>query len=632
MSYRKSYFKQEFNNMHKRYLLPFILLFSFSSLQSQICDGNLGENIFTDGDFGSGNFNIPPADPMIAPGYIYTIVPPPDDGFYTLTNDMASWAESFDWVEIQDNSPDPQGYMMIVNASYTPGLFYEKEIDGLCENTLYQFSADVYNLKPVGSNGNMPNISFLLDGVIVYNTGTVPENEQWNTYGFTFTTEPGQTSLVLSLRNNAPGGIGNDIALDNISFRACGPEALILPTEIANICEDGSPIDLEATINGNQYDDPQVQWQQSFDDGATWVDITGATNLVYEHTNLSGGFYYYRYLLANGTLNLMNPKCRVVSNIKIVRVVPKFYTIIDTLCEGLSFSLGDNQYDQSGTYVDSLLTEIGCDSIVTLELTILPDANIQATFEIQNPSCDYLADGSIMLDTILNGTSPYQFFTNDSLSISQGAQSNLGEGEYNYRIIDRFGCSFETSITLTKPLPFVLDMGPNLETELGEPVNISPTANYPIETYVWLPNELALDCPAPCRTLEFTPSASSSIYLTGKSLKGCTASDSVFVNVLKIRKIYIPNVFSPDEDGFNDYFTIFGAVPNIQEVEQLLIYNRWGELVFEKENFAPNVPEEGWDGTFRGKRLDAGVYAYLAKVRFLDGEVLMYGGDVMVVE
>jgi hypothetical protein len=54
--------------------------------------------------------------------------------------------------------------------------------------------------------------------------------------------------VSLSLRNNAPGGIGNDLALDNITFRPCGPLAQILPEEIESICEDGMPIDLEATI------------------------------------------------------------------------------------------------------------------------------------------------------------------------------------------------------------------------------------------------------------------------------------------------------------------------------------------------------------------------------------------------
>ncbi len=70
-----------------------------------------------------------------------------------------------------------------------------------------------------------PNVSFLLDGQEIHSSGDVPEDEEWHTYGFTFTTDPGQFSLTLSLQNNAPGGNGNDLAIDNISFHPCGPEA-----------------------------------------------------------------------------------------------------------------------------------------------------------------------------------------------------------------------------------------------------------------------------------------------------------------------------------------------------------------------------------------------------------------------
>ena len=312
------------------------------SLYGQICEGNLGENIFTEGDFGTGASNVLLPNPQIAPGYNYQTSPPPNDGFYTITNNTSSWgsfANTF-WANIGDNSTDPNGYMMVVNASYDPGLFYQQEVTGLCENTQYVFSADIFNLIFPANNMILPNVSFLINGVEVYSTGGVPENGIWNTYGFTFATEPGQTSVTLSLANNAPGGFGNDLALDNITFRPCGPEALILPMDIANICEDGSPIDLEATILGDQYETPQVQWQQSFDEGMTWEDIPGANDLSYTHTNLAAGFYYYRYLLANDPGNLLNSKCRVVSNVKVVHVVPKFYTIVDTLCEGLSFFFG----------------------------------------------------------------------------------------------------------------------------------------------------------------------------------------------------------------------------------------------------------------------------------------------------
>jgi gliding motility-associated-like protein len=614
------------------YTFFFLFALSASIIHAQICDGNLGENIFLEGDFGSGSANIPQTDPGIAPGYIYLTNPPPDDGFYTLTNDMTQWPFAFGWLEIQDNSPNPNGYMMVVNASFEPGLFYEQEVDGLCDNTLYEFSADVFNLLAPGSNGIRPNISFLLDGNVLFSTGNVPENGQWNTYGFTFTTEPGQTSLTLALRNNAPGGQGNDIALDNITFRPCGPQALILPLEIANICEDGEPIDIEATILGDQYDDPQVQWQQSFDEGLSWQDIPGETSLTYTHTNLAGGFYYYRYLLANSTENLMNAKCRVVSNVKIIRVVPKFYTIVDTLCEGLSFQLGNNAYSQSGTYTDSLLSFIGCDSIVTLELTIVPDPGIEADFHADDPSCSYLQDGSILLDTIIGGKPPYQIFFEEAEGTNAISLSNLSGGNYPFSIIDRYGCSLSSSVELNTPSPFFVDLEQKQTmVNLGESVDGALMSNYPISNFLWEPPDLIIDCRADCATFEWLPTQSMLLSLTATSQNGCIAHDSLSVKVNIAREIYIPNIFSPDFDGYNDYFTIFGPVPAVQAVEQLLVFDRWGALVFERENLPFNSLGTGWDGRFRGKEMPTGVYTYLAKIRFLDGEIVAYAGEVTLV-
>lgn len=613
----------------KKTLAIFYILFAPLLLMAQLCDGNIGENIFIEGDFGSGTANVLLPDPQIAPGYGYQPAPPPVDGNYTITNNTSSWGSfAVNWANIQDNSSDPNGYMMVVNASNSPGLFYEQLVEGLCENSLYLFTADVYNV--LLGNGIEPNISFLLDGVVEYQTGDIDNIQQWQTFGFTFTTAPGQTEVTLALRNNAPGGNGNDLAIDNINFRPCGPEALILPTEIANICEDGSPIDLEATINGNQYPTPVVQWQQSFDGGTTWQDIPGANGLTHPHTDLSGGMYYYRYLLANNPSNLLNSKCRVVSNIKIVNVVPKFYSIVDTLCEGLTFSLGNSSYGSTGIYVDSLLTSIGCDSIVTLDLTILPDPDMEIVFDLNNPSCSDMQDGSILIDTILNGSAPFSFSINGEPAIPPANLFNLGDEPYTYTVTDQFGCSVETTVALQSALAFSVDLGDDLFVQLGESIQINPILSEPAVSFSWQPAEL-VDCTPDCFSLEFAPTTSAVYTLTATSEVSCETSDSIFINVEKVRKVYFPNAFTPNNDGINDFFIVYGAQPNVQEVAQLVIFDRWGGVVFKQQNFAPNDFLHGWDGFAKGKIVDVGLYTYFAEVRFLDGAVVLYEGDVMVV-
>ena len=613
--------------------MKYVLLLCFSILAYGLlaqCTGNLGENIFEDGDFGSGQANILQQNPNIAPGYGYTTFPPPQDGNYTITNNTSSWGSfASNWENIQDNSPDPNGYMMVVNASYDPGLFYEQEVSGLCDNTEFEFSADVYNLI-LGTQGVIiPNVTFLIDGVVQFETGDVLGG-LWNTYGFTFTTEPGQTSVTLALQNNAPGGSGNDLAIDNITFRACGPKAQILPETIANICEDGDPITIDVTIDGDQYDTPAVQWQQSFDEGITWENIDGENENQYTHTNLQAGFYYYRYLLANGDENLTNKKCRVNSNIKIIRVEPKFYNITDTICEGSILTVGESTYSQTGIYTDSLLSSIGCDSIVIIDLTIIPDAGIQPTFIITDPTCDYLDDGSILIENIENGSLPYDLIINEVES-DDYANDNLQDGMFSYTILDKYGCRFDTVINIIDPPTVTLDLGGDLVVELGESVLITPIVSEPAANFSLQPAG-EFTCDDNCESISWTPTESTQVLLVAFSeANGCIVRDSINITLVKSRKIFFPNAFSPNGDNVNDAFVISGAIPNVKVIQLFTIHDRWGNQLYKNENFLPNDANQSWNGLANGAVVYPGVYTYKAEVVFLDGEVVNYLGTITLV-
>ena len=619
--------------MNTRLLSLFILaiLFFYQKSKAQnLCEGSLGNNIFTAGDFGAGTANIPSADPGIAPGYTYTTSMPPNDGQYTITNDIAQWSYAFNWLEPQDNSSNPDGYMMVVNASYQPGLFYEQTVDGLCENTTYEFSADIINLIRNGFNAIKPNVSFLIDGQVVFQTGDIPESETWNTYGFSFDTEPWQTSVILALQNNAPGGGGNDLALDNITFRPCGPEVSILPETIANICEDGEPITISATVIGDQYPTPVFQWQQSFDEGATWEDIGGENSDSFTHTNLSSGWYYYRFSLANNVSNLENLNCQVFSNTKIIQVVPKFYTVIDTLCEGVGYEQADNIYALSGIYTDSLISSIGCDSIVTLELTILEN-NLQVAYFPSLQSCPGANDAFIEIGDIINGHEPVAHVANEALVPPFDL---LNPGNYDMIATDRYGCTYEESVVVTAASELVLTIESNQDSILlGEAVNLKAFCNFSPADIQWEPAYL-FDCfeITDCLSPTIFPLANTTVQLTASTAEGCLVSDRINIMVEEARLVYIPNVFSPNFDGINDYFTVYGAVPNVQQVKRLTVFDRWGGVLFERRNFLPNDESKGWDGRKDGGKLDVGIYVYLAEVEFLDGVREVYGGDVLLVE
>ena len=118
-------------------------------------------------------------------------------------------------------------------------------------------------------------------------------------------------------------------------------------------------------------------------------------------------------------------------------------------------------------------------------------------------------------------------------------------------------------------------------------------------------------------------------YYSYRQFRVCEARDEITVLVKDANTSYVPNVFSPDFDGVNDYFTIYGN-QSLKSIQKLRIYDRWGQLVFSNSNFPPNDTNLGWNGTHRGKLVNAGVFVYLINLEFEDGETQQFIGDILV--
>ena len=113
-----------------------------------------------------------------------------------------------------------------------------------------------------------------------------------------------------------------------------------------------------------------------------------------------------------------------------------------------------------------------------------------------------------------------------------------------------------------------------------------------------------------------------------RDVNGCTDEDAVSFDILKDRNVFIPNAFSPNADGVNDKFMIYGG-KDVSIVKSFRVFNRWGEILHEKKDFPANDPDYAWDGILNGKNLDANVFIYFAEVVFLDGWVEQYQGCLL---
>jgi gliding motility-associated-like protein len=190
------------------------------------------------------------------------------------------------------------------------------------------------------------------------------------------------------------------------------------------------------------------------------------------------------------------------------------------------------------------------------------------------------------------------------------------------------GCTDTTSSPLTvNPLPEI--KGPHeITTPVGIPVTIPFTYSQNVVTWVWTPaSDLSCtDCGNPVATVIF----STTYTITVTDVNSCTAADTILVKTICNDKNYwFPNTFSPNGDGVNDWFYPRGT--SLYNIQSLTIFNRWGQMVFQRRDFPANAQNLGWDGTFGGKQAPSDAYVYIAEVICENAQVVTLSGNVTLI-
>jgi gliding motility-associated-like protein len=131
------------------------------------------------------------------------------------------------------------------------------------------------------------------------------------------------------------------------------------------------------------------------------------------------------------------------------------------------------------------------------------------------------------------------------------------------------------------------------------------------------------DCPTPVATPKNNITYTGRVY----NAAGCTMSDQVTIQVLcNGVNVYMPNTFTPNNDGMNDVFYPRGT--GLFTIKLLRILNRWGQVVYEKTNFGANAQSEGWNGMFNGAPAEAGIYVYFMEVVCENNQIIQFTGNV----
>lgn len=345
--------------------------------------------------------------------------------------------------------------------------------------------------------------------------------------------------------------------------------------------------------------------------------------------------------------------CDTLINIDLTVLSESYATLNEMICQGESFTYGNIDTDFAGTYETILINTVGCDSIVTVNLGVNEHSEFAFTEEIcEGETFTYLGLSTDMEGTYeviienaagCDSTIAVQVIVNPLLR--REVEITLCEGEvfsgyglnadstdiYEVRFSNTIGCDSIVTIDLLINAPEdLLELGEDMRIDLGEIISIIPEyIADDLTDLVWYDeygNQLGFD-----RELtEYKPLVDTRVFLSGSDSNGCDVVDDILIIVKLNVEIYVPNIFSPNADGTNDEF-LFKYNEGIIGIQEVFIFDRWGEHIYTADAQFTSEAYMGWDGTFKGEKVNPGVYVYMILANIIDGSTRSFSGDVTVV-
>lgn len=475
---------------------------------------------------------------------------------------------------------------------------------------------------------------------------------------------PVQNSLISSFQWNF--GDGDTSSLQNPShfFATAGKHSVTLIVNSQNGCSDttttstitinnspkfnftgdtvaciNQPVNIGAQLL--QPDSTQLSWKWDFGNGATSSNAAS----VAQTYPLPGS-----YVISASATNAAGCVYSAATNVRISGL-PTINAGTDTIiCRGQSIILNPSgantyqwNYDSSLSctlctnpvakpntninYVVTGITNIGCKNTDTISIKVIQP------FKLTTIANDTLCIGE-SASLWARGAESYVWSPAATLNTSNSDNVTAKPDTSTvYTVVgfDRSGCFTDTAfipvVVYKKP---VFNIVPdNLTLAVGNQVMLTTTNSPDVNGWRWLPPK-DLSC-YNCAQPTVTGRTNITYKAIASNPAGCTAEDNVTIQVFcNNGNVYIPNTFSPNNDGVNDVFYIRGK--GIAGIKSLRIFNRWGAVVFSKLNLSINEPGAGWDGRYNGQPLTPDVFVYEAEIICDNNQIFPVKGNVTLIK
>jgi gliding motility-associated-like protein len=582
-------------------------------------------NLIVNGDFSAGNTGF-------TSSYNYTPPPNTAEGQYWVSTNPQTWNGGM--AACGDHTTG-SGNMLLVNGATTPNASVYCQTISVVPNTDYAFSAWLATL----TTGNLAQLQFSINGTLLGNIFSAPPNTcDWQQFYSVWNSGANTSASICIVNQNTNAG-ANDFALDDISFAplCVGIDSVtvtVFPvfnnTVNANIClgnsytlpggsvtaTAGTYVDTLNTVNGC---DSIIVTNLTINN-----ILTGNNNvsICYDETYFAGGqnqnspgTYYDTIQNAAGCDSV------VITNLTVVQ--PVYSTVNVAICSGETYFVGGQNQSSAGSYLDTLTSSAGCDSIITTNLTVNPVSatnvvdSICANKTYTLPSGNTVNTAGIYSDTLQNVYGCDSVITTDLRIIPLDTVFNPVTICYN-RYYFAGGGNQNTEGTYYDLLNAVA----GCDTVRATILSVTQPVYTDLDSVVCLKEYY----------FENNNTFSGPYGFSDTVLSLATGCDSVLIYSISLSEadscncenFYIPNAFSPNGDGLNEVHYIYGGC--FKEFH-FMVYNRWGDKVFESQNQL-----SGWNGSFNGKLLDPAVFVYYFKAVTIGNKIVSRKGSLTLVK
>lgn len=289
-----------------------------------------------------------------------------------------------------------------------------------------------------------------------------------------------------------------------------------------------------------------------------------------------------------------------------------------------------HNYTQPGLYpvMLSVTTERGCQSSFTDTVLVYrtPAPSIQSRDTICLNTAELFEGLLATPDTLTNWQ--WNFANGQTPNGQSNNASFTNPGDYTVQLTatNKINCSSSATKSIhVPPLPTAIPVQDPITIPVGTGTNLAMTYTGNITSYNWLPTT-RLSCTT-CPTPFANPQYTTKYIVEVEDRYGCANSGEITVVVVCGKEnVFIPNTFSPNGDGRNEVFYPKGT--GLFRVKSMRVFNRWGEIVFEKNEFTANDPSTGWNGTFKGKPASPDTYIYTMEILCENNVIVPVKGNV----